>query len=115
MLEERDTLSRYQARPSYQRPARKCRVYLQSPGTAYRQEERPTGSHLTAFCQFRQAADLLACGAVKVVGNPLKTYLCLHDVLAITTGDVSWIASVIALSVGITFLLMFILGFRPRK
>ncbi len=35
--------------------------------------------------------------------------------LAITTGDVSWIASVIALSVGITFLLMFILGFRPRK
>jgi hypothetical protein len=58
---------------------------------------------------------LLACGAAKGGANPLKTYLYVRSLLAITTGDVSWIASVIALSIGVTFLMMYLLGFRPWK
>jgi hypothetical protein len=36
-------------------------------------------------------------------------------VLALDSGDVSWIASVIALSVGVTFVILYLLGFRLRK
>jgi hypothetical protein len=36
-------------------------------------------------------------------------------VLALDSGDVSWIASVIGLSVGMTFVILYLLGFRIRK
>lgn len=35
--------------------------------------------------------------------------------LALDAGDVSWIASVIALFDGMTFVILYLLGFRLRK
>jgi len=45
-------------------------------------------------------------GKVKVVSNPLKTYLR-DSYIVLDAGGVSWIASVIALSVGVTFLILY--------
>jgi hypothetical protein len=39
----------------------------------------------------------------------------IYHVLALDLGDVSWLASVIALSVGMTFAILYLLGFRPRR
>jgi hypothetical protein len=36
-------------------------------------------------------------------------------VLALDAGDVFWIASVIALSVGMTFVILYLLRFRMRR
>ncbi|AFU59803.1 MAG: hypothetical protein QXX64_04170 [Nitrososphaera sp.] len=41
--------------------------------------------------------------------NRAKTYLCVYQMLAITAGDVSWLALVIALSVGVTFAILYLL------
>jgi hypothetical protein len=46
-------------------------------------------------------------GKVKVVSNPLKTYLW-HNYLVVDAGDISWIVSVIVLSVGGTFLILYV-------
>jgi hypothetical protein len=35
--------------------------------------------------------------------------------LALDAGNLSWIASVVALSVGVTFVIVYLLGFRLRK
>jgi len=43
--------------------------------------------------------------AVKVVGNPLKTYLC-HHVMAVAANDVARIIFVFALFAGVTFLIL---------
>jgi len=46
-------------------------------------------------------------GRVKVVANPLKTYLW-HDVLMTVADNASWLAAVIALSLGVTFLILYV-------
>jgi hypothetical protein len=35
--------------------------------------------------------------------------------LTLDAGDASWLASVVALSVGVTFVILYLLGFRLRR